>query len=113
MITEKEAVEIFEKIHSLHELLDMESDIQGIDRVLSQKSINMSQVRTQIDTINRKHPENVILFNLIFPPQGKRVLLAEAPAQGLIDDLTWKQTYLQAKKAGKTIEDFCKEMQKI
>lgn len=33
-MTEKEAVEIFEKAHSLHEELDMESDIQDIGRVL-------------------------------------------------------------------------------
>ena len=112
-MSKKEAVEIFEKAHSLHEELDMESDIQDIGRVLSQKPIDMYQVRMQIDTVNSKHPENVILFNLIFPPQGNRVSLAEAPAQSLIDDLTWKHTYLQAKKAGKVIEEFCKEMRKI
>lgn len=112
-MTEKEAVEIYEKAHSLHEQLDMESDIQDIARVLSQNPIDMYQVRTQIDTVNRKHPENVDLFNLIFPPQGNRVSLVEAPDQGLIDDLTWKHAYLQAKKNGKTIKELCKEMRKI
>lgn len=112
-MTEKEAIEIFEKAHSLHEQLDMESDIRNIGSVLSQRPIDIYQVRTQISTVNRKHPENVILFNLFFPPQGNRVFLAEASDQDLIDDLTWKHTYLQAKKAGKAIEELYKEMRKM
>lgn len=112
-MAEKEAIEIFEKAHSLHEQLDMENDICNIGSVLSQKPIDMYQVRAQINTVNRKHPENVILFNLIFPPQGNRISLAEAPDQGLIDDLAWKHTYLQVKKAGKAIEELYKEMRKI
>ncbi len=112
-MTEKEAIEIFEKAHLLQEQLDMENDIRKIGSVLSQRPVDIYQVKTQINTINRKHPENLILFNLIFPPQGNRVSLAEASDQGLIDDLTWKYTYLQAKKAGKAIEELHKEMRKI
>jgi hypothetical protein len=112
-MTEKEAIEIFEKAHSLYEQLDMENDICKIGSVLSQSPIDMYQVRMQISTVNRKHPENVILFNLIFPPQGNRVSLAEASYQSLLDDLTWKHTYLQAKKVGKAIEELHKEMWKI
>lgn len=111
-MTEKEAIEIFERAHSLHEQLDMESDIRNISNVLSQGPIDMYQVRTQIVAINRKHPENVILFNLIFPPHGNRVPLANAPDQGLIDDLAWKQIYLRAKKAGKLFDEFYKEVRK-
>lgn len=111
-MTEKEAIDIFEKTHFLCEQNDMKKDIESIYCVLSQKPIDIDQVRMQIDKINRKHPENVILFNLIFPPQGNRVSLAEASVQGLIDDLVWKYTYLQAKGVGKAFDELCKEMRK-
>lgn len=111
-MTEKEAIEIFEKVHSLHEQMDMENDIRDIGRVLSQRPIDLYQVRTQIDIVNRKHPENVILYNLIFPPHGNSVSLANASDQNLIDDLAWKQIYLQAKKAGKLFGELCKEVRK-
>ena len=111
-MTEKEAIEIFEKAHSLHEQMDMERDIHDIEQVLSQRPINMYQVKIQIYTVNRKHPENVILFRRIFSPYRNSVLLANASDQNLIDDLAWKQVYLQAKKAGKLFEEFCKEERK-
>jgi len=111
-MTEKDAVEIFKKAHSLREQLDMENDIGYIGIILSQNSIDIYQVRAKIEEINRKHPENLILYNMIFPPQGNRVSLAEATVHNLIDDLAWKQTYLQAKRVGKAFEKFCEEMRK-
>ena len=112
-MTEKDAIDIYEKAHFLHDQNDIRKDIDIIRWVLSNIPIDMYQVRMQISTVNRKHPENVILFNLIFPPQGNRVSLAEASYQSLLDDLTWKHTYLQAKKVGKAIEELHKEMWKI
>lgn len=112
-MTEKEAKEIFEKAHSLYEQMDMESDIRNIGNVLLQKPIDIDQVRMQIITVNGKHPENKTLFNRIFPPQGKRMSISEASDQGLIEDLAWKHTYLQAKKVGKAFDELCKELRKI
>ena len=112
-MTEKEAVDIFEKAHFLHDQSDMKRDIESIRYVLSQKPIDMHQVRMQIDTVNRKHPENVVVFNLIFPLQGNRVLLASASDVNLISDLSWKLDYLQAKQKGKAFDEFCKTKRKI
>lgn len=112
-MTEKEAVDIFEKAHFSRNQSDMKKDIDSIRCVLSQNPIDIYQIRTQIDTVNRKHPENVILFNLIFPPQGNRVSLASASDDNLIFDLAWKLDYLQAKRKGKAFDEFCKTMRKI
>ena len=112
-MTEIEAVDIFEKTHFLHDQNDMKKDIDCIRYVLSQNPIDMYQVRAQIGTVNRKHPENVVLFDLIFPPQGNRVSLASASDDNLISDLMWKLDYLQAKQKGKAFDEFCKMMRKI
>lgn len=112
-MTDKEAIEHFEKAHFLHEQNDMIKDVDSIRCVLSQSPVDMFQVRTQIDTVNRKHPENVIIFNLIFPPQGNRVSLNSASDDNLISDLKWKLDYLQAKQKGKAFEEFCKTMRSI
>lgn len=112
-MTEKEAIDIFEKAHFLHDQNDMKKDIDSIQNVLSQDPIDMYQVRVQIDIVNRKHPENVVLFNLIFLPQGNKVSLASASDDNLISDLMWKLDYLQAKQKGKAFDEFCKTMRKI
>lgn len=112
-MTDKEAIERFEKAHFLHEQNDMIKDVDSIHCVLSQSPVDMFQVRRQIDTVNRKHPENVIIFNLIFPPQGNRVSLDSASDDNLISDLKWKLDYLQAKQKRKAFEEFCKTMRSI
>ena len=110
-MTEKEA--FFEKALFLHEQMDMDSDINSISNILSQPFVNMGQVRDYIDKINNSHPENMVLYNIMFPPQGDRVSLGNASDDSLIQHLIWKQKYLQAKRAGKTFDEFCKEMRKI
>ncbi len=109
-MTAEEAIKLFEKVHLLGEQLDMQKDIDEICYILSQNSINMYQVREKIDVINNKHPENIVLFNIIFPPQGNSVPLDAASHEDLIYDLRWKQRYLQAKRYGKVFNELCKEM---
>lgn len=112
-MTEKEAVEAFEKAHFLHEQNDMITDMNSIRCVLSQSPVVVSHVRAKIDIINRKHPENVIIYKLIFPPKGNTVSLDSASDDNLISDLIWKLDYLQAKQMGKAFEEFCKTMRRI
>ena len=112
-MTEKEAIETFEKAHFLHEQDDMIQDMENIRDVLSQNPVAKSQVRAQIDTVNRKHPENVIIYKLIFPPKGNPISLDSASDDNLISDLIWKLDYLQAKQMGKAFEEFCKTMRCI
>lgn len=112
-MTEKEAIETFEKAHFLHEQNDMITDMDNIRCVLSQNPVDILHVRAQIDIVNRKHPENVIIYKLIFPPKGNPVSLDSASDNNLISDLIWKLDYLQAKQMGKAFEEFCKTMRRI
>lgn len=112
-MTEKEAIDIFEKVHSFKEQNDMRDDIISICHVLSQKPIDMCQVRIEIDTVNKKHPENWIIFNSIYQPQGNIVSLDCASADNLISDLKWKMAYLQAKQESTTFNEFYKAMRNI
>ena len=109
-MTEKEAIKCFEKTHFLYEQNDMKEDIDIIRCVLSQNPIDMFQVREKIGIVNCKHPENVVIFNLIFPPKGNPISLNDAYDDNLISDLWWKLNYLQAKREGKGFEEFCKTM---
>lgn len=113
IMTEKEAIELFEKAKFLYEQADMERDIENVRHILLQNFINMNHVIEQIGVINNKHPENVTIFNIIFPPQGNSIPLTLASDKERISDLIWKLSYLQAKKKGKTFEEFCKAMRNI
>lgn len=112
-MTEKEAIELFEKAKFLYEQADMERDIENVRHILLQNFINMNHVIEQIGVINNKHPENVTIFNIIFPPQGNSIPLTLASDKERISDLIWKLSYLQAKKKGKTFEEFRKTMRNI
>ena len=107
-MTEKEAIDIFEKAHSLQEQIDMKKDMDNIHYVLSQCPINMIDVMLLIEKINKEHPENIIIFNLIHPSQKNSVPLCAASDENKISDLKWKWDYLQAKQIGKIFEEFRK-----
>lgn len=109
-MTEKEAIDVFEKAHTLKEQWELENDIQDISNILSQRPINMCQVKAKIDKVNNEHQENVIINHIIFPPQRAALSGGYDLNQSFIDDLIWKRIYLQAKKAGKLFDEFCKEM---
>lgn len=109
-MTEKEAIEILEKAHSLQEQAEMESDIRDIDCILSQIPINISLVIAKIREINGKHGENIIINHIIFPPRGSDSLKRGITDEEYISDLSWKRTYLKAKKVSKAYAELCKEM---
>ena len=95
-MTEKEAINIYEKAHFLHDQNDIKKDIDIIRWVLSNIPIDMHQVRTQRDP----------------PPRTRRSVRADAPANPQ-SDLTCKLDYLQAKQKGKVFDEFCKTMRNI
>jgi len=113
IMTEKEAIELFEKAKFSYEQAYMKRDIKNNRHILSQNPINMNYVIKQINTVNSKHRENIIIYNIIFPPKGNPVPLILASDKEQISDLIWKLDYLQAKKEGKTFEEFCKAMRNI
>ncbi len=63
-MTEKEAIELFEKAHTIQEQWKLGSDIQDISDILNQRLVNMYQIRVKIEKVNEEHPENVLLFDL-------------------------------------------------
>lgn len=110
-MTEQEAIELFEKAHLLKDESDMQDDINEIDRILTYP-VNVAKVYEKVDHINRKHPENIILFKLIYLPVGNLVPLNSATDDSLINDLNWKRTFLNAKMRAKLFDEFRKEMTK-
>lgn len=110
-MTEQEAIKLFEKAHFLKEKLDMQDDINDINEILTYP-VDVAKVYEKIEHINRKHPENIILFNIIYPPVGKPIPLNRATNDNLINDLIWKREFLNAKMNAKLFDEFCKEMKK-
>ena len=113
-MTEKEAIEILEKVHSLQEQSEMDSDIRDIDYILTQNPIDIGLVIAKTGEINDKHKENIFINHIIFPPQAQGTTF---PERGITDaeyiaDLRWKRTYLQAKKGSKAFAELYKEMRK-
>lgn len=105
-----EAIALFEKVHLAHEIADMKNDIQDIDRILGEKTINMDDVLEKIKEINEKHSENIVINYIIFPPIGGTCQADDAPDSSKINDLIWKKRYLQAKSFGKTFDELVKEL---
>lgn len=108
-MTEQEAIRLFEKTHFLKDELDMQSDINEINNILT-LPININRVVNKIYDINQKHQENIILFNVIYPPVIAPVPLTRATDDDLINDLIWKRIFLSAKMKSKLFDEFFKEM---
>lgn len=87
----------------------MQDDINDIDRILTYP-VDVAKVYEKIEHINRNHPENIMLFKLIYPPVGKPIPLDSATNDNLINDLIWKKEYLKAKMNAKLFDEFRKEM---
>jgi len=111
-MTERKVNEILKKAHIVYDQLALEKDIQSISEVLLQLPFDRQQARMEISEINMKYPENTIIFNLIFPPQGSGVPLDAASDQSLICDLRWKRACLQVIRVGKTFAELFEEFSK-
>lgn len=96
------------------EIAKMEIAVETIQKLLSSAQFDVVAARKTIKDINGDHPENYLLYNLLFRgtpvPQSGTVCVDEAPVKGLIEDLQWKNYYLSAKLAGKTAEEIKKEI---
>lgn len=112
-MSNEEAIRYFEKVRFIDEQIDMEKEINNCCYILSQSPVDVDQVKQEIYVINAKHPENQILFRLIFPPKGETIQLSNASDANLIEDLKWKLYFLQAKKSGKAFDEFCKTMREM
>jgi len=112
-MTIKQAIELFEKAHTVQEQDEMKNDINTIICILGQYPFDSNQARALIEKINQEHPENILLHNFIFQLQGLQgpgIPLQDASPDVLISDLQWKYSFLQAKKTGKLFDAFQKEL---
>lgn len=105
MSNEEMAIREMERIHTTYEIIEMQKDIQEIDNILGQVYINMDNVLNKIIEINKKHIENIVIYNMIFSLNGKNCSLNEASDSNKINDLLWKRKYLEAKLMGKTFNE--------
>jgi len=88
------------------EIIDMESTIGEIDRILFTAPFNVDKAYSKIYEVNAKHPENVAVHNMIFTiPKEERCQSQCDEIMKLQADLQWKKCYLNLKKLGKTAEE--------
>ena len=72
--------------------------------------MDAEKARKKIVEINASHPENVTVHKLIFFHGQPSISIASAGDKLLKDDLSWKRYYLNAKCAGKTVDEMRKEI---
>lgn len=106
------AIGMMEKVHTVYEILKMQLDITDINCILGQVPVDVGSVVHKIKEINAEHCENIIIYNMIFPPVGKTYTIDEASDSDKINDLAWKEIYLKAKSLGKTFDELVKELHK-
>lgn len=107
------AQKIYDKAKLVKDITDMKSDCNEICYLLSQKQPDVQKMIDKINSVNEDHPENYIIHNLLFPPQGKPNPNAPIHVQSLIIDLNWKLKYLTAKINEKTFDEFMKDVYEL
>lgn len=99
---------------SVFEITEIEKTIASIRKILYTVPFNTEEARAKIDEVNVKHPENVGVYNLLFYTQnGTGISICSANSIELRSDLEWKWYYLDAKRAGKTVDEMRNELNKI
>lgn len=99
---------------STFESAEIEKTIASIRKILYTVPFNTEEARAKIDEVNIKHPENIGIYNLILYSQnGTGIPICSASSIELRSDLEWKWYYLDAKRAGKTVDEMRKELNKI
>ena len=101
---------IYDKAKLIKDIRDMQSDCNEICYLLSQKQPDVQKMIDKINSVNKDHPENYKIHNLLFPPQGSPNPNAPITVQSLIIDLNWKLKYLTAKINAKTFDEFMKDV---
>ena len=97
-------------MRTAYDVTDMQKTIHEIDVILQGWPFNGEMARQKIFEINASHPENVIIYNLIFSHGQTATPVAFAGDELLKDDLSWKRYYLNAKCTGKTVDEMQKEI---
>ena len=105
-----------ERLKALKELKDICDLIDEIEAFWNAPFFDAERAREIIQKVNRKHFENVSLYNLATnQPRtsssnaGSGVSIGAATQSQLQEDLRWKHFYLNAKLCGKAAEEIIKE----
>ena len=68
------------------------------------------EARDKNCAINLEHPENLVIYGLLFSRNSSGTRIVDADKECLICDLQWKQYYLSAQCVGKSIDEMRKEL---
>ena len=109
------AKEVYDKVKLIKDVNDMKSDCDEIRYLLCQKNFDNQIVQKMIDkinTVNKEHPENLTIHNLLYPHQGQSNSNIPITVQSLIIDLNWKLIFLTAKIEAKTFDELINDVNK-
>ena len=97
-------------MQSAYDIEDMQKAIHEIDVIMQGWTFDAERARQKIVEINDSHPENVTVHNLLFSPGQFSTSIAHANDEQLKNDLLWKRYYLNAKCAGKAVDEMRKDI---
>ena len=86
----------------------MQRTILKIQEIMKADPFSAKEARDEICAINLEHPENLVIYGLLFPQNSSGARIVDAGKECLIRDLQWKQYYLSAKCVGKSIDEMRK-----
>ena len=109
----KAAKEVYDKAELIKDVNDMQSDCDEIRYLLCQKNPDIQEMIDKIKSVNKEHPENLTIHNLLYPPRGQHNSNAPITVQSLIIDLNWKLIYLTAKIKAKTFDELINDVHKF
>lgn len=88
----------------------MQRTILKIQEIVNAEPFSAKEARNEICAINLEHPENLVIYGLLFSQNSSGTRIVDADKECLICDLQWKQYYLSAKCVGKSIDEMRKEL---
>lgn len=93
-----------------YDILKIQRTILKIQEIMNADPFSAKEGRDEICAINLEHPENLVIYGLLFPQNSSGTRIVDADKECLIRDLQWKQYYLSAKCVGKSIDEMRKEL---
>ena len=109
----QDAKAIYDKIDLAYDVGTLNSECLNIRFLLNQTNFDINAAREKICSINEKYPDNILVYNLLFPPCEPQISIGEANEPLLRLDLQWKHLYLVAKSQAKLFDEFLKEVDDI
>ena len=97
-------------MRTAYDVADMQKTIREIDAIMLEWPFDTERARQKIVEINESHQEIVAVYNLLFSHGQSSISIASAGDEQLKEDLLWKRYYLNAKCAGKTVDEMRKEI---